>query len=466
MFSGTHPRGFILGASNETIPTDFVAGPLLRRFYVDPLLEVAFAKDYESGKFVIVLGSCISLELSGERSASHLLAKFTQGRREFYEALDWLTGRYAILFGTAEDIEVVTDATAMRPVFYSTHGGLIASHASLIRDAGPSRGDSDLAFSSSFPANHTPYQDVRVLLPNFKLKVETGEIKRFWPREQLTPISTEAAAKQVLTLASDAFARLAHNRDSWLALTAGLDSRVSLAVAKNAGVNLKTFTYGKNSDTKVDRYIAKTLSDHLGIAHSEVATARPSLELSSMLDNAHYWNHHRIAVGPLQRVIGDQRAAIFGSNILEIGQSNYRKLQWRWGCEDPRNAEQMAMVYYRKLSRRVRQQIGTSGYAEYMRKVTEIFQEMIDETGGFQPEILDPFDEYYWMFRMGTWHGPSSLEKDFYGEPLNPFNSRAIISQLISVSKPDQYDTSVFLRLISMVDSSLLEIPINPKQVP
>ena len=89
---------------------------------------------------------------------------------------------------------------------------------------------------------------------------------------------------------------------------------------------------------------------------------------------------------------------------------------------------------------------------------------MIDETGG-PSKHLDPFDDYYWTFRMGTWHGPSSVEKDFYGEPMNPFNARCIIEPLLSVSDLDQYDLSVFMRLITLVDCRLLDVPINPSDL-
>lgn len=464
MSINSYPRGFLLCDSIDDVPSGFVPGPILDNFFVDPLLEIGSEQDCESGKFVMILGACTMLEYSKQSLVSILLGRLIEGEEKFYEAIDWLVGRYTILFGSKGQVKVVCDATAMRPAFYHVDGGFLASHASLIEATQFECEISNLPFSSSFPAHGTPYEDVRVLLPNFVLDLESGNLTRFWPREPLARISTERAANIVLERASAALSRLGEDRDSWLALTAGLDSRVSLAVATHAGIDLKTFTYGKNKDTRVDRSVAKLLSAKLGIKHFEVPTLKPEGELKDSLEKAHYWDHHRSAVGPLGKLIGNQSAAVFSSNILEIGQSNFRKLQWRWGCDEPGGADQMANVYYRKLSKKVRGEVQAFGHQRYMGEVTERFQTLISETGGFCPNILDPFDEYYWMIRMGTWHGPSSLEKDFYGEPLNPFNSRAVITPLISVSKPDQYDTSVFLRLISLVDSSLLDIPINPDQ--
>lgn len=431
--------------------------------FVDSLNEVDSAIEELTGNLVVVIGTCRSLFGDPKNVASRLLAELSEFPDDgFYRALDGLVGRFVVIYRFGDSIRAITDATAMRPVFYSEGGGEIASHSYLL--ASGDGGKVGLPFSSSFPANFTPFKGVRILLPNFVLDIESGDLERFWPRRAIEPQSVEKAARKTLALSTRAIETLAQDRDCWMAMTAGLDSRVLLAVALNAKIDFTAFTYGSNAATLVDRKVASLLASQFGIRHVVVPTAKPNDELRKALSECHYWDHHWAAVGPLRKVIDNPEAAVLSANILEIGQSNYRKLEWNAGAEEPRNARQMAFVYYRKLSKRAKEEIRLYGRQKYMDEVANYFQRMIDETGGLT-EFLDPFDEYYWNIRMGTWHGPNTVEKDYYGEPLNPFNSRTIIESLLSVSKLDQYDTSVFLRLISLVDSRLLDTPINPRSV-
>lgn len=465
MSTPNYPRGFVLGCGPENRPEGFVAGPLFDNFFVDPNLRVTYAINDECNCRTVVIGSCVYLEDDSADPAVLLLEGLTAGEGDFYELLDSLVGRFAVFYEVDGCIRVVGDATAMRPIFYAKRGGLVASHASLLSEVDVTCHEKDeLPFSSSMPADTTPYEGVRILLPNFYLAFESGSVTRFWPREPLKKMSTEKAAHSVLELATASARALSAGRQSWLALTGGLDSRVSLAVMINAGLEPQTFTYGKNAGTRMDRKVASHLASRFGFKHFEIPTGQPDEELKQALEKAHYWNHHHAAVGPLRGFIAEPEAVVYSSNILEIGQSNYRKLQWRAGIDEPTTAGKMAAVYYRKLSRKAKMEIADFGKDDYIKEVTDRFQCMIDETGG-PSKHLDPFDDYYWTFRMGTWHGPSSVEKDFYGEPMNPFNARCIIEPLLSVSDLDQYDLSVFMRLITLVDCRLLDVPINPSDL-
>lgn len=460
-------RGFILDTKASECPEGFVKGPLLPGFFVADNTEVSAKSDRSSGAFIVVIGTCVSVGDDGQGVVEALLARLaSDGEQGLFESMDNLVGRFAILYGDTECVKVAGDATCMRPIFYSADGTAIASHALLLAKRNGRRVvKSQLPFSSSFPANFTPYEGVRILPPNLVLKLGSPQLQRFWPRGPLPQISTEKAATQVLDLSVKGMKALSDGRETWAALTAGLDSRVLLAVCIAAGVNLKTFTYGNNAGTLIDRRVASHISELFDIPHFEVPTRRPEEAMKTALEEAHYWDHHWSAVEPLSEVIGNSEAAVFSANILELGQSNYRKLEWNAGLEEPKQATQMAAVYHRKLSRKAKDEVLRYRKDEYLSRVSKSFQELIDD-GGRPSDWLDPFDEYYWSIRMGTWHGPSSVEKDFYGEPLNPFNSRAVIKPLLSVSKPDQYDLSVFLRLITKVDCRLLDIPINPPKWP
>ena len=454
------PRGFIIGGDEASVPEHFVKGPLISGFYLDPLnsLDHAYSAEFELG--VVVVGTCRKLDDPGTSPAYHLLQARKHSRNQFKEMLRPLVGRFVVFLVEGTSVLVFGDATCMRPVFYSSNGGILASHASLVvKASGKVHRRVNLKFSSSFPANFTPFEGVKILVPNFYLELDNGTITRYRPTGPNGRSSVESAARELLEKSVASFRALAGSCDSRLAMTAGLDSRVSLAVALAADLKPGLFTYGGGSKTRVDRETAGILAHNYGFEHAEVPTHGPSKSLRELLKGIHYLNHHRGAIEPLRHWINDQRMPVFTTNVLEIGQSNYRKLEWLWGCKEPTTARAMSEVYFRKLAWRIRERTEKDSYIE---TIEPYFQSFIDETGGFVGDRLDPFDEYYWLFRMGTWHGAATVEKDFYGEPLNFFNSQSIIDTILSVPQLDQYDCSVFYRLITMVDSSLLDVPINP----
>src|SRR5699024_12163104 len=77
--------------------------------------------------------------------------------------------------------------------------------------------------------------------------------------------------------------------------------------------------------------------------------------------------------------------------------------------------------------------------------------------------MLDPFDQFYWEHRMPTWQGIAMGERDFYGEPFIPYNSRRVFNAMLGAPFDSRRNDEAVLRMIEMVDPRLLKLPINPK---
>lgn len=469
--SATHPftRGFILSMVPITPPVGFVRGPLLPNFFVHPWTSVEIAQDRD-GKLVVVIGTCVPVEeLDSRKSvAQALLLTLQQGEDRMLQQLDTLAGRHAIVFGALEALKVATDATSMRSVFYAESGDLIASHALLVeRTLGGDFQRNLLPFRYGYPGNRTPYARTRILTANTLLDMSRGQLHRFWPRDVIAPRTAEEVAEETLERTSNALWNIAKERPVRMALTAGLDSRATLAVLIRSGVDFETYTYGRASDTAVDRALAADLADSLGLAHTIVTSRRgPNQELLAHLGEAHYSNSHKSAVGGLIEYMDGHRSAAVTANLLEIGRLFYGAHK-RSGTPAPADAETMYSLHLRSTPRAAREEIQKWGTEAHKIASTAAFKAMVDSTEySAAVKLVDPFDLFYWEHRMSTWHGPLLLERDFYAEPFIPFNARAIFENMLGIAEEDRSKATVYYALINQVDPSLLDLPINPKEWP
>src|SRR5699024_10853297 len=372
-------------------------------------------------------------------------------------------GRHAIIFGSKGNIRVVNDATAMRSVFYAAAGGIVASHALLVEQAlGGDVQRDDLVFSYGYPGNRTPYSRTRVLTPNTYYWMTANVIARFWPIVAPPVREVDEVATEILRAASTALQQMSQNRIVNMALTAGLDSRVILAVGLHAGIDFHTYTYGVNKATALDRAFAPDLAAHAGVNHTLVPRGDVSDEFKAALSRVHYSSHHRGAVSGLARFFGTPDTVAVTGNLLEIGRSFYSR--FRDSLPAPVSAEDMTRLHVASMPPRVQKNIDQYGEQQYLSVAHNAFQEFLDTTGyRIIDGLVDPFDLFYWEHRMGTWHGPAMLERDFYGVAFIPFNARSIFEATLGVSQKGRDDSSVFYRLIEMVEPKLLDFPVNPK---
>lgn len=458
------PRGFLFSERPVEPPPTFVHGPLLENFFVHPWTNVETAGD--RGFFVIVIGHCVPTgPEQGVPPAAALLSALWDSEGAFFRALDDYGGRHAILFGRPGNIGVVNDASGMRSVFYATAGGVIASHALLVEQAlGGEIHRDDLPFRYGYPGNRTPYARTRILTPNTYYWMTANLIRRFWPIVAPAPRTVEEAATELLDASTNAFRSMAQGREVELTLTAGLDSRTVLAIALHADVQFRTYTYGNTSPTKIDRLAAAELATRAGVEHVVVSNRVNDQSLKERIDEVNYNVHHARWVGCLRQYFQDPHSVAVLGNGLEIGRSNYTP-QRRAGAAAPVDALKMAQLHHRKVGRQVNELIDDFGVERFWDISIEAFQGFIDDTG-YVTGLLDPFDQFYWEHRMGTWQGVAMGERDFYAASFIPYNSRRIFDSLLGAPFESRRDDEAVLRMIEMVDPGLLELPVNPLRWP
>gem|GEM_PF-2008316 len=488
MSSDVYPRGFLLSRRITSPPAGFVKAPFFNNFFVDTLSSVDYASDSET--CVVVLGTCVSIEpetlgsLSGGTPATadqdvfgsssprppaqQMLRALLQRETDFFDLIDKFCGRHVIVFGTRTNPRILTDATGMRTVFYASEGGVIASHALLVEETlGGEIQRQDLPFRYGYPGNHTPYVRTRLLTPNTFYDVAQAKVVRFWPRRKIEPRTAKEAADLVLSCTTTALKRVALGKRLSLSVTAGIDSRTTLALAVHSSIPFDGYTYDRGKNTVIDCAVGRELARIAGIEHHVVRVPNPPStpkELKRRLNKTTYYGHHHTVVAPMQRHFGGADVLTVTANLLEIGRFFYKGKEYQ--AVRPETPE--AMCEFALIATRLSaQQMEESYGPEPMKLATEYFLDFVQDTDfNAARGFIDSRDQFYWEYKMSAWHGMILLERDFYADCFIPFNSRYIFEALLGVKEWDRKQATVFKLLIKKCAPNLLDVPINPEQWP
>lgn len=154
--------------------------------------------------------------------------------------------------------EVVTSTHYL--ISYDEHCG---DHVDLARDLGiPDT-------NAMYPLELTPRHNVFRLLPNHYLDLSTWCVVRHWPKG---PIRSEGSVDDLLPAIASSVNRnisaVVLRVPAYLYLTAGMDSRMLLACAKNFADRLVLFTVPiPDDDAYIDTVIARKIARHFHIRH-------------------------------------------------------------------------------------------------------------------------------------------------------------------------------------------------------
>lgn len=321
-----------------------------------------------------------------------------------------------------------------------------------------------MPFGTGFPGNGTPYRRTKLLTSNTEYNCTENTVQRIWPRNELPRLTVEEAATRVVTYSSIALENFGNTLQLKLGLTAGLDSRLQLAILLKSRMSFEAYTYGSSANTLIDRSVATHISERFGFKHSVVPTRSASPQMNDQLLKASYNRHHRSAVEPLREWFGNTRSASLMSATLEIGRSTYRKAELE-GFPPPLDGEKMYNLWFRYIPTAERNKVVRWGLRTFKYVAVPYFEDLIDETEFVQAnEYINLYVLQFWEHRMSAWLGVANAERDFYAEPLIPFNARNILTSLLGVSHDDRQSASVFYEAIRQTTPSLLDIPINPRE--
>ncbi len=414
--------------------------------------------------WVAVLGRALDLTDLGadpEATARSLLAARLAGRPRLQDAVDDLVGRFVVIDGDGAETYLQTDAAGMRSTFVaeSPLPLVVAGHAALAAEVtgaerGPFGSGGWLADHRAYclPGRATPYAGVVHLTPNTELHLEKRTVRRVFPRGEPVPVTVDDAVGELRELLQHQLTELAHRGPLMTSLTAGLDSRTTLALTRPVHESVRYFTYSlrygehlDNTGHALDLTTARDLAAGLGLDH-QVVTVGQAIgdgDLKRVLERNSTRAHNRSLAAAYVTELPADRLHV-RSNLFEIGRAFYR-------AQKPDRPDLTPEVMAAILCRR--QPDDPAVVAE--------FAAFRDVTGLTEFAGYDPYDLFYWEHRSGVWLSAVYLESDIAHDTFTILNSRRIYRTLLGVPAAARVRGDVYHGLIRAAWPEVLEWPLN-----
>jgi hypothetical protein len=390
---------------------------------------------------------------------------------DFHDVTDAWSGRYLVLFGTDGALRAMTDAGGVRSAFFTLEGPLVlASHARLAAEiigATPAplfelyralRDDRSWSGPMPMPGRSTPWSGVVHLTANTALDLESRRLRRLFPRAPIpSAVPQEAAAALAPRLTGQVTSLAETGRPIAISITAGVDSRVTLAASRARRDDVTYFTYHLDGSTRDDEDVevagamAAELALPYRVLHYDENSA--SAALRDAITEATSFSHGQAIVGGYQATFPPDTIHV-RSNLGEIGRAFYRRQ--RAGVAIAVEATDVTPEDLARLW----------GHDDPSPPIVEAFDEWMQATAFGAAEGIDPLDLFYWEHRMSCWHANVVLESDFAFETHVLFDSRWILARLLSVPLGARRKGAVFRHLGSMLWPELDGWPTGGRSTP
>jgi hypothetical protein len=395
----------------------------------------------------------------------NLLLNEFRNRETLIAATHRLGGRWLIIAADTNNLFLFHDAMGLRQAFYTepaatgdlwvmSQPGIAGEVLSLTPDTQALDYMDTQTFrrtsESRFPAAATTFKGLKHLLPNHWLDLKTRQCKRYWPSSPLETLTPETAIDRLLPLLSGQVRAAAKRFDLALSLTAGIDSRLVLAAARDEAYRqcMITVRQGKMPDDHADIDVPRRLLKRIGLTHEVVhATSSMSPDFSLWFKRNVFLAHDLYGhdAEAIFRCFGRTKAVITGSGA-EVGRCAFRS----------------------KLPRadHVRFTPALLAWLEYGSThpfLVEHFQDWLANAG--QQNYVKLLDLFEWEQDYGNWLAMTQLEFDIaWRDNFTPFNCRDVLATMLGVDERYRRapDYLLFQWAIQKAWPELLAEPINP----
>ncbi|MEQ8998161.1 MAG: hypothetical protein RID53_16835 [Coleofasciculus sp. B1-GNL1-01] len=293
------------------------------------------------------------------------------------------------------------------------------------------------------------FEGIRRLLPSQVLTIRDATLD---PRALMPPINPSLDYNHALELLKSSLVtglkRLANQENQlWLGLSAGYDSRVVLAIARYAGIDLKTFTRVTPRMSLADRILPPQLAELSGYEHFFLKKRQGHPERQHLATT--HTNGH-VSQGDAQPFIHGVRSSLqgicIGGQCFGVGKVLYRSFPEQ--ISDPE--ETACHILH------IRQEPLLSST---LTALTEWLEWVLQTPH----EHLDWRDRFYIEQRLAGWQSSKEQLYDLDDvERFFPINSSRNYSLLLSIEEKRRLNFQHQVELIQRIAPELLNYPINP----
>jgi hypothetical protein len=393
-----------------------------------------------------------------------ILQRFVHGLTsvaEVISGLERLSGRFVLIVKCRAGLWLFHDAVALRQVQYCRNGrGAIwcASQAETLAERLGFDHDEEVLNYRNMPAyrvnkngfwvlnDRTPYREIRNLLPNHYLDLRQGKAFRYWPVAGcIDSLSVEESIRLCTPILQNSIKAAAERFDLCMGISAGGDSRKSLAAAKDVKDKIKFFSTTPTQVSMLlnDVKIPARLLPQLGLKHHNLGLQFMDQEFRKCYECSATWARERTGhiAYTMLKCLGPE-ITVLNSNISEVAQRVY------WLPESKIDGEGLAVI---------------SGL-NHAFAIAE-FQKWVDGAKhACQAAKMNILDLFFLEQRMGRWATEAFSEYDIAHETFNPYNNRYLHCLMLAIKERHRRNRrwDVIIKHIKYMWPEVLSEPINP----
>ncbi len=464
-------RQFIISPFPISVNREWFSLQLSANQYITAHPDLPVTKAQSGEKTLLIIG--YALDPHHPERSDYDIAEDLVGRSADVESLASasysLSGRFVLLYTSPQNSFILPDPGALRQVFYtrSSDGSIwIASSASLLSTVlnCPISPDivKDLEKTALFktsdpwlPGSLSLFSDIRHLLPNFTLNLQTGETERFWPANRLNPLSLDEHRDRSAVILKGIFDAATRRFPLAMGLSSGLDSRMLLAASRDFSDQMLYFTMISEQATSShhDAAAASELFENLKLNHKVILLPREVPDwYSRILEKS---MHRYRPVKALNSYALFRHLSLHENNTVVV-----------WG--------NLAEITKRDRSRwpDINEVLLTPDYVSLMafmhgsRKAHKEFKDWLKSARNCAKHNVRALDLLHWEHRVGSWAAGSLSEYDTAFDSLCPYNCREYIELFLRV--PFKYRTKPHYKahtdLIKKMWAATLYLPLGKQK--
>jgi len=436
-------RQWALSREEDPVPEGWrsepLTGGLSLRFHVDLFVEAVVG----ANESLWALGQVYDPLRPSRRLADWMKDSEEAWQTRLEACLPDMAGCYVLVLARKAGVTVYTDPAGMMSIFHAR--GRAASTPGLlpgvardpaVDDAYRLRGSDDW-----YPGSLTPYVGVKALLANHALDVGSGEIRRFWPREEPERLAHSDAVECGAQLLRGSATAVIERGPTLVSLTGGRDSRVVLAASRAAARDLEFFTIRAPGVKACDIRCPQALGERFSLDHHVIESRPPddwALSLYDEIASDMVTGAVRSIVGGCQQISGDRLTHMNG-NLGAMTKSYF------WGSRRPRRLD--ANVLIRELIQR-----------------PDCIRSALDEWVATLP-ALSPTTAYNLMYleqRGARYMGIRETASNLFYATATPFNSRRLFEAISGAPLDAQFGGNLLNDYVRALWPELLEVPYCP----
>lgn len=393
-----------------------------------------------------------------------VLKRFVEGEVELkniFMGLEALTGRFVLIINCGSGTWLFHDACGLRQVnYFKDNNGHIwcASQAETIAERFDLNYDEEVIKFRNCPEyrktkedfalinDRSPYREIKYLLANHYLDLRKGKAVRFWPTERaIGSISVRKSIELIKPILTNSIEAAANRYDLRMGITAGCDSRKSLAAAKKVKNKIYFYTHTPQKTKEVDIEIPEKLLPKLGIIHHKLDLLKMDKEFESLYGSSATWareRHGDIAYTTL-KFFGSE-SVILNSNISEYSQISY------WLPKSRINGEGLALLKSLNSKLAIRD-----------------YEEWLDSAYFKCSEANMNILVFFQLELRSRWVANTFSECDIAYESFNPYNNRRLYRLELAVNerlRRGVHKLDFSKKLIKSMWPEVLQEPINPEK--